>query len=74
MLMKFATVLFAISMSIGLAHARMGSSSLTHAHFDTCSEGMVKAMCVCRAGDGSGHHQLCRGGRYCHTFDGVCRQ
>jgi hypothetical protein len=33
---KFAAVLFAISIYVGPAHARiLGSSSLTHAHFPT---------------------------------------
>ncbi len=73
MLIKFAAVLLAISMCTGSANARMGGRSLSHAHFDTCSEGMVKTICVCRARD-SGGHQLCRSGRYCHTFEGVCRQ
>jgi hypothetical protein len=72
--MKSAAVLLAISMSTQAAYARTGSSSLSHAHFDTCPEGMVKTICVCRASGASGHHQLCRSGRYCHTFDGVCRQ
>jgi hypothetical protein len=72
---KFALVmLLSISMSVGSAHARpLRSSSLTHAHFPTCSEGMVKAICVCRAAN-SRSQQLCRSGRYCHTFDGICRE
>ena len=75
MLKKFAAMLFAISIFVGSAHARMlGSSSLTHAHFPTCSEGLVKAICVCRAADGSARQQLCRSGLYCHPFEGVCRQ
>ena len=44
---KFALVLFAASMLHGSAHAMtVRSSSLSHAHFPTCSEGMVKAICV----------------------------
>jgi len=75
MLKKFTAVLLVISMSVGIAHARiLGSSSLTHAHFPTCSEGLVKAICVCRAADGSSRQQLCRSGLYYHGFDGVCRQ
>jgi hypothetical protein len=75
MMTKFAAVmLLAIFVSVGFARARTpGSSSLTHAHFPTCSEGMVKAICVCRAAN-SRSQQLCRSGRYCHTFDGVCRE
>jgi hypothetical protein len=76
MLKKFAAMLLmGISMSAGSVDARLlGSTSLTHAHFPTCSEGLVKAICVCRAADRSARHQLCRTGRYCHTYDGVCRQ
>ena len=75
MFRKVTLVLLAIFMSAGSGHAMTGrSSSLSHAHFPTCSEGMVKAICVCRAGDASGRHVLCRSGRYCHTFDGACRQ
>jgi hypothetical protein len=75
MLKNVAAVLLMISMSAGSAQARwLGSSSLTHAHFPTCSEGLVEKICVCRAAHGSVRQQLCRGGRYCHTFDGVCRQ
>ena len=72
MLKKFAIVLVAILVSAGSADARM--SSLSHAHFPTCSDGLVKAICVCRAEGASGRHQLCRSGRYCHTFDGACTQ
>ena len=75
MLKNVAAVLLMISMSAGSAQARLlGSSSLTHAHFPTCSEGLVELICVCRAAHGSVRQQLCRSGRYCHTFDGVCRQ
>ena len=42
MLKNVAAVLLMISMSAGSAQARLlGSSSLTHAHFPTCSEGLV---------------------------------
>jgi hypothetical protein len=75
MLKKFAVVLIAIPMFGGSAHAMTTrSSSLSHAHFPTCSDGLVKAICVCRAADTSRRHVLCRSGRYCHTFDGACRQ
>jgi hypothetical protein len=75
MLKKLSVVVLAISMFAGLAHARIGrSNSLTFAHFPTCSEGMVKEICVCRAQDAPRRQQLCRSGRYCHTFNGVCRQ
>jgi hypothetical protein len=74
MLKKFTVVVLAISMSAGSTHARTWSHSLSYAHFPTCSEGRVKAMCVCRARDASRRQQLCRSGRYCHTFNGVCRR
>ena len=74
MLSKFAAILLVISMSVASAYARVGSSSLTYAHFPTCAEGLVKAMCVCRAVHARGRHQLCRSGRYRHTSDGVCRE
>ena len=73
---KFAVLLAAIFVSAGSAQARM--SSLSHAHFPTCTDGLVKQICVCRRmGDvfSFGRRpQLCRSGWYCHTFDGVCRQ
>ena len=73
---EFAVVLSVIIVSAGSAQARIsGMSSLSHAHFSTCSDGLVQRICVCRrAGDVFGRHQLCRYGSYCHTFDGVCRQ
>ena len=75
MLKKFSVVLLAIPMFAGSVHAMTArSSSLSHAHFPTCSEGLVKAICVCRAGNTSRRHALCRSGRYCHTFDGACTQ
>jgi hypothetical protein len=75
MLKKCTVVVLAISISAGSANARIGrSNSRTFAHFPTCSEGTVKATCVCRARDASRRQQLCRSGRYCHIFDGVCRQ
>jgi len=73
---KFAVLLAVIFVSAGSAQARIsGMSSLSHAHFPTCSDGLVKQLCVCRRqGDVFGRHPLCRSGWYCHTFDGVCRQ
>jgi len=61
---KFALVLAVIFVSAGSAQARIGGmSSLTHAHFPTCSDGLVKQICVCRrAGDAMSRHQLCRSG------------
>lgn len=76
MLKRIVIALVAMTMSVGLAEARLGgmSSSLTHAHFPTCAQGLVKANCVCRA-EGRAHvHQLCTTGRYCHTYDGSCTQ
>src|SRR5215831_15037050 len=55
MLTKFAAALLAIILSAGSVHAmaRARSHSLSFAHFPTCTEGLVKAICVCRAADGS---------------------
>ena len=74
--MKIAAGLLAITLSTGSVHAitRHFSHSLSFAHFPTCSEGLVKAKCVCRAAHRSRLFGLCRPGLYCHTFDGVCRQ
>ncbi len=66
---KLAVVLVAVSMSAGAANARVAHP---HKFFPVCSEGMVKASCVCRAA--SGAHQLCKPGQWCHPFQGVCRQ
>jgi hypothetical protein len=75
MLTKFAAALLAITLCTGSAHAvTHRSHSLSFAHFPTCSDGLVKAMCVCRAGDGSRRFGLCRSGRYCHTFSGACTE
>jgi hypothetical protein len=73
---KFAVVLSLIIVSAGSVEARIsGMSSLSHAHFPTCSDGLAQRTCVCRrGGDAFGRHQLCQRGWYCHTFDGVCRQ
>lgn len=75
MLKIFGVVLLTIPMSVGSVHAMtMASRSLSHAHFPTCSDGLVKANCVCRAGDKSRRFVLCSSGRYCHTFNGTCSQ
>ena len=72
---KFVAALVAITLSAGSVHAMTHRShSLSFAHFPTCSEGLVKATCVCRAADGSRRFGLCRSGRYCHTFNGACTQ
>jgi len=72
---KFAILLTVIFVTAGSAQARI-SSSLSFAHFPTCTDGLVKKMCVCRsvANPLGPPHQLCRSGWYCHTFDGACRQ
>ena len=72
---KFALLLIVILVTAGSAHARM-SSSRTFAHFPTCTDGLVKQMCVCRSQRNplGPPHQLCPSGWYCHTFDGACRQ
>jgi hypothetical protein len=74
MLTKFAAVLLAITLSAGSVHAtaQARSHSLSFAHFPTCSGGLIKAICVCRATDGSRRFGLCRSGRYCHTTNGAC--
>ena len=71
-MLKFAPALLAITLSAGSVHAMTRSHSLSFAHFPTCSEGLVKAICVCRAADGSRRFGLCRSGRYCHTSNGAC--
>jgi hypothetical protein len=65
----FAVVLFAIAVSAGAANAKTMSP---HKHFPLCTDGMVKASCMCKAP--SGAHQLCKAGQWCHTFQGACRQ
>ena len=79
MFRKIVITLVAMTLSIAasasLAQARMSPmSSLSHAHFPTCAQGLVKANCVCRAEGRANVHQLCTTGRYCHTFDGSCTQ
>jgi hypothetical protein len=76
MLTKVAVALLAIALSAGSVHAmaQTRSHSLSFAHFPTCSEGFVSAICVCRAWDGSRRFGLCPSGRYCHTFNGACTQ
>ena len=72
---KFAVLLTVIFVSAGSAQARINSSR-TFAHFPTCTDGLVKKICVCRSTVNplGPPHQLCPSGRYCHTFDGACRQ
>jgi hypothetical protein len=72
---KFAVLLTMIFVFAGSAQARI-SSSRTFAHFPTCTDGLVKKMCVCRstANPLGPPHQLCPSGWYCHTSDGACRQ
>jgi hypothetical protein len=82
MLTKFAAALLAIVLSAGSVHAmsrgfamsRSFAMSRALSHFPICSEGLVKAKCVCRAAGASRQFELCPSGRYCHTFDGACRQ
>jgi len=45
---KFAVLLTVIFVSAGSAQARI-SSSRTFAHFPTCTDGLVKKICVCRS-------------------------
>jgi hypothetical protein len=72
---KFAVLLTMIFVFAGSAQARV-SSSRTFAHFPTCTDGLVKKMCVCRSTVNplGPPHRLCPPGWYCHTFDGACRQ
>jgi hypothetical protein len=72
---KFAVLLTVIFVSAGSAQARI-SSSRTFAHFPTCTDGLVKKVCVCRSTVNplGPPHQLCPSGWYCHTFNGACRQ
>lgn len=51
-------------------HAR----SMSYAHFPTCAAGLVKAICVCRATNGSRRIGLCPSRHYCHPYDGACTQ
>ena len=68
MLKTFAVALFAIAMSVGLAHA-------THAHkrmIAGCAEGkQATARCACGTGAG-GAPTLCEKGQWCHSFAHVC--
>jgi hypothetical protein len=74
MLQRLVIALVATTMSIGFAQARISAmSSMSHAHFPTCAQGLVSKNCVCRA-TSSRAHQLCTKGRYCHTYDGACTQ
>jgi len=54
---KFAVALSVIIVSGESAQARIsGMSSISHAHFPTCFDGLVQRICVCRrAGDSLGH-------------------
>ena len=75
MFTKIAVALLTITLFAGSAHARTPRShSLSFAHFPTCSEGFVNAICVCRAWTDSRRFGLCPSGRYCHTFNGACTQ
>jgi hypothetical protein len=72
---KFAVLLTMIFVFAGSAQARI-SSFRTFAHFPTCTDGLVKKMCVCRSTVNAlgPPHRLCPSGWYCHAFDGACRQ
>jgi hypothetical protein len=68
MLKTFAIALFAIVMSVGLAHA-------THAHkrmLGACAEGkQATARCTCGTGAGAAP-TICAPGQWCHSFAHVC--
>ena len=72
---EFAMLLTVVLVTAGPAQERI-SSSLSFAHFPTCTDGLVKKNCVCRSAANplGPPHQLCRSGWHCHTFDGACRQ
>ena len=72
MLKICGVVLLAVVMSVGVAEARRAGVANPHRHFPSCTDGQVKATCVCRPA--KGHGQLCRPGQWCHTFEGACRQ
>ena len=74
MLKRLVIALVATTMSIGLAQARISAmSSMSHAHFPTCAQGLVSKNCVCRA-EHTKAFRLCPPGHYCHTYDGSCTQ
>ena len=68
MLKALGLALFAITMSVGLAHA-------THAHkpmMATCAEGQqAAARCLCGTGVGAAR-AICEKGQWCHSFAHVC--
>ena len=68
--------LLALSLAAGGSAQAMThrSHSMSFAHFPTCAAGQVKAICVCRATNGSRKHGLCPSGHYCHPYDGACTQ
>ncbi len=70
----FAAVAIALSVAAaGSAEAMTNRGrSLSYAHFPTCAEGLVKALCVCRSEKTPRRHGLCAVGHYCHPYDGAC--
>ena len=68
MLKTLTVALFAIVMSVGLAHA-------THAHkhmLAACAEGkQATARCLCGTGAGAAP-TICDKGLWCHSFAHVC--
>jgi hypothetical protein len=68
MLKTFGVALFAIVMSVGLAHA-------THAHkpmMAACGEGQqATARCLCGTGAGAAR-TICEKGQWCHSMAHVC--
>jgi len=69
MLKTFAVALLAITMSVGLAHAKMHM----HKHMiAACAEGQqAAATCACGTA-ASGHPLLCKKGQWCHSFMHAC--
>ena len=74
MLKTFTFVLLAVSMSAGVAQARVAGVADPTKYFHHCPAGRVTANCNCQAAGAPGRHQICRAGQYCHPFDGVCTQ
>jgi len=68
MMKTLAVALFAMTMSVGLAHA-------THAHkpmMAGCAEGQqATARCLCGTGSGAAR-AICEKGEWCHSFAHVC--
>jgi hypothetical protein len=75
MLKIFAVVLLATSMSAGSVYARVyGGIPMGRGHFPTAPRALSKQWVYAARRMDPVCHQLCQSDRYCHTFDGVCRE